>query len=97
MIFYKLQFTFKEADCDFLSALLITCQVEFLLSLLRTDARRMTLARLVQQHLPANKVPQVGAGSRQPGLKVKYLGGNWTVLGILCGLGFLDPPLSISL
>ena len=49
MIFYKLQFTFKEADCDFLSALLITCQVEFLLSLLRTDARRVTLARLVLQ------------------------------------------------
>ena len=32
MIFYKLQFAFKEADCDFLSALLITCQAEFLLS-----------------------------------------------------------------
>lgn len=42
MIFYKLQFTFEEADCDFLSALLITCQAEFLLSLLRTDAPRVT-------------------------------------------------------
>ena len=97
MIFYKLQFAFKEADCDFMSALLITCQAEFLLSLLRTDACRVTLARLVQQHLPANKVPQAGSGSRQPGLRVKYLGGNWTVLGSLYGLGILDLPLSISL
>ena len=91
-----MQFTLKEADCDFLSALLITCQAEFLLSLLRTDAPRVTLARVVQQHLPASKVPQVGAGSCQPGLRVKHLGGTWAALGVLCSLEFLDPPLSLS-
>lgn len=56
----------------------------------------MTPARVVQQHLPASKVPQVGAGNHQPGLS-KVSGGTWAALGVLCGLEFIDPPLSLLL
>lgn len=50
----------------------------------------------MQQHLPASK--SASSWGRQPpipGLS-KVSGGTWAALGVLCGLEFIDPPLSLS-
>ena len=77
MVSYKLQFTFKEAKCYFLSIFLIICQAQFLFFLLRNNSAREATGQDGPASLPAEWTEWLKSGSN---LRIKYLWSNCALL-----------------